>query len=93
MQTALDEERRTVQDQLSHERHQMAKSREEMLADQRRIIAECYEEKRKLADERNQLSTMQRDVYDHTATRHRPHGIGVSPKTLYFISLLSQRLF
>lgn len=64
IQAALDEERRMVQDRLSTERHQMAKAREEMLAEQRRIIAECYEEKRKLAEERNQLAGMQRELYD-----------------------------
>ena len=55
-----------VNDQLSNERQQLAKSREEMLAEQRRVIAECYEEKRKVAEERNQLSLMQRDVLDRT---------------------------
>ncbi|XP_066919700.1 fas-binding factor 1 homolog [Clytia hemisphaerica] len=63
MQTALDEERRMVQQQLANERHHMASSREEMLAEQRRIIAECYEEKRKLTEERNELSAMQRGMY------------------------------
>lgn len=62
----------------------MATSREEMLAEQRRIIAECYEEKRKLADERNQLSTMQRDIYDRSVTRHHPHHeSGVSMLTIH----------
>lgn len=79
LQTALDEERRAVQEQLSHERNQMATAREEMLTEQRRIIAECYEEKRKLADERNQLSTMQRDIYDRNTGRHYLyHELGVS---------------
>ena len=81
----MDEERRAVQEQLSNERHQMATAREEMLAEQRRIIAECYEEKRKLADERNQLSSMQRDIYDRNGTRHHSHHeSGVSKIRLSF---------
>ena len=48
------------------DRNQVSKAREEMLVDQRRIITECYEEKRKIENDRTKLSLLKKDSVDTT---------------------------
>lgn len=63
--------------QLSTERNELAKAREEMLIEQRRIISECYEEKRRITDEKNQFTIFQKESIDQTK-RNRTQALQVS---------------
>ncbi|XP_047143187.1 fas-binding factor 1 isoform X2 [Hydra vulgaris] len=64
LQHVFEEDRRITSQQLQEERTQIAKSKEEMLAEQRKLIAECYEEKRLLNEEKLALLALQREVID-----------------------------
>lgn len=46
------------------ERQQLTKAREDMLTEQRRVVTECYEEKRNIAQERTQLTELQRETIE-----------------------------
>ena len=56
MQTAFEEEKRSMMEKLMQDREQISKAREEMLRDQRKVVAECCEEKRKIENERIMIS-------------------------------------
>ncbi|XP_065659477.1 repetitive organellar protein isoform X4 [Hydra vulgaris] len=64
LQHVFEEDRRITSQQLQEERTQIAKAKEEMLAEQRKLIVECYEEKRLLNEEKLALLALQREVVD-----------------------------
>ncbi|XP_065065878.1 fas-binding factor 1-like isoform X1 [Rhopilema esculentum] len=59
LQAAVEEERKYTMQQLAIERQMIEKSRDELMNEQRKILSECHEERRKLAAEKSQLEALQ----------------------------------
>ena len=68
LQSAFEEEKRLMMEKLMEDREQVSKAREEMLVDQRKVVAECCEEKRKIENERIKLS-LHRKPGDQSSAR------------------------
>ena len=54
--------------QITQDRDQLTRAREEMLMEQRKIISECFEEKRKIEADRAKLSALKKETVDMTRT-------------------------
>ena len=62
MQMSLDDERRITMEQLASERAEVQRAKEELLADQKRVVIQQQEERRALALERAQLATTHKEL-------------------------------
>lgn len=61
MQVSLDDERRMTMEQLAAERAEIRLAKEELLAEQKRVVIQQQEERRALALERAQLATTHKE--------------------------------
>jgi len=59
MQDAIEEERRYTLQQLNNERQMIDKSRDDLMNEQRRILADCNEERRRVTAEKAELEKIQ----------------------------------
>ena len=60
LKDALEEERKYTLQQLNNERQMVDKSRDELMNEQRRILANCHEEQRRVTAEKANLEEIQR---------------------------------
>ena len=62
MQSSLDDERRMTMEQLAAERSEVQRAKEELLAEQKRVVMQQHDERRALALERAQLASTHKEL-------------------------------